>query len=204
MLCRFGLPKYAPNAFPFAFVCLALLLGRVANPQTQQVLAKIRESETKLIVLFSSGVDTMKNWAVQCGSPILFDCMRHCKDKPMEIENPLEVDPANRSILVNFMSLTKEQLRPIFAYDRIFMPRVGAAMKEQLVQYLKEMGETVAIHAVGMNDVIGALAADIVLCPNNAPMLVHAQSSVILPSREQVHLVNLFEASTISDLFASR
>ena len=169
--------------------------GRQVNPQAQSLLSKVRESETKLVVLFPCGVDSLKNWAVQCGAPILFDCMRHSKEKPMEIENPLEVDPNNRSILVNYLNISKDQLRPIFSYDRVYMPRMGAAAKEQLVHYLKDMGETVAVYALGMNDVIGALAADIVLCQANAPLLISAQSNVVLSTRDSSQLVSLFEAS---------
>lgn len=104
-----------------------LRIGRTVNPQLPLAMARVRETETKVIVLYSGHPDVIKTWAVQCQSPILFDCLRLSKEKPMEIENPLEVDPNNRSIMANFANLGKDQLKPVFAYDRIFMPRMGYA-----------------------------------------------------------------------------
>jgi hypothetical protein len=169
-------------------------LARNANPQTAPLLAKLKESDTKLVVLFPGSVDTVKTWAVQCKSPILFDCMRHSKEKPMEIENPLEVDPNNRSIVVNFTALSKDQLRPIFAYDRIFMPRMSSIQKEQLVQALKEQGETVAYYASSMSDSVATLAADVVISPSSAPPLVWGLANIIMPSRDVSHFLSLFDA----------
>ncbi len=89
-------------------------------------ISKLKEFDTKMVVMFSDSPSNLKAVALNCGVPIFRDHLQSQRDKALEFDNPLEIDPAARSLLIPGW-VPKEQLKSALAYDRIYVYRYAVA-----------------------------------------------------------------------------